>query len=157
MPSGSGRRCWNKAEIKSPKGFRRRRWRRKGTTCREKNIKIRKNKEHKEETGLNSRLKAQGDMRFFIYVHLFLSRKMVNGRGSHDINLFLFLLGQDFDVDLQVTQQSELSGTASPEVWNLRNLFSWPQGKEASESVQQLQKLLCELRTILITACPTGS
>lgn len=82
---------------------------------------------------------------------------MVNGRGSHDIHLFLFLLGQDFDVDLQVTQQSELSGMASPEVWNLRNLFAWPQGKEASESVQQLQKLLCELRTILITACPTGS
>lgn len=74
MPSGSGGRCWNKAEIKSPKGFRRRRWRRKVQPAEKKKIKMREKKKKKEgeeeETGLNSRLKTQGDMRFFFYVHV---------------------------------------------------------------------------------------
>lgn len=51
MPSGSGGRCWNKAEIKSPKGFRRRRWRRKVQPAEKKKIKMREKKKKKRRGG----------------------------------------------------------------------------------------------------------
>lgn len=96
MPSSWGVWCWSKAEIKSPKGFRRRR----DTACREKKKKEKKN-EDEEETKLNSRLNAPAVMRkhdFFFYVQLLPGRKIVHGicdtnRGK--------ILGQLLDQDPQ--------------------------------------------------------
>lgn len=87
MPSGSGE-VLEQGRDKISKGFQKEQVEEeRQDQQRKKKIKIRKKKakEDEEETGLNSRLEALGDMGFFSMC-TFLSRKTVNGHGSHYIN-----------------------------------------------------------------------